>query len=59
MKGRTIIKRDGQIITEVIDRQGGDCKEVYKLTERLGTQTDEEVTGPDCDAVQETTFSGQ
>jgi hypothetical protein len=60
MKGRTIIKKDGTVITEVLDRQGGDCKEVYKITERLGTQTGEEITGPDCDTVHETThFDGQ
>lgn len=57
MKGRTIIKRDGTIINEVIDREGGDCKEILKITERLGTQTGEEITGPDCDTVQETTYA--
>jgi hypothetical protein len=54
MKGRTIIKKDGTIITEVLEREGQDCKEVVKLTERFGTKTSEEVTGPDCDTVRET-----
>lgn len=53
MKGRTIIKTDGTSTTEVLDREGEDCKQVYKLTERLGSQTGEEVTGPDCEAVHE------
>lgn len=59
MKGRTIIKKSGKIITEVLDRQEGeDCKEVYKLTERLGRTTGEEITGPDCDTVHETFSEG-
>lgn len=58
MKGRTIIKKGGKIITEVLDREEGDCKEVYKLTERLGRTTGEEVTGPDCDTVHETFSEG-
>jgi hypothetical protein len=54
MRGRTIIKKDGTVITEVLDREGQDCKEVHKLTERLGGQVSEEITGPDCDTVHET-----
>lgn len=53
MRGRTIIKRDGTLVTEVIDREGSDCKQVYRLTEHLGPQTGEEVTGPDCDTTHE------
>jgi hypothetical protein len=56
MKGKTTIKKDGTVITEVLDREGSDCKEVHKLTERLGQMTGEEVTGPDCDTAIETTF---
>lgn len=54
MKGRTIIKKDGSVVTEVIDREGTDCKEVMKLTERIGQQVSEEITGPDCDTTHET-----
>lgn len=54
MKGRTIIKKDGRIITEVEDRQGGDCKDVHKITQGLGKQTREDITGPDCDVAHET-----
>lgn len=54
MKGKTIIKRDGTIITEVLEREGQDCAEVYKLTEHLGAKTGEDVTGPDCDTAIET-----
>jgi len=54
MKGKTIIKKNGDIVTEVLDREGQDCKNVFKLTERIGRQTDDEVIGPDCDTVFET-----
>jgi len=57
MKGKTIIKKDGQVITEVLDREGQDCKAVHKLTEGLGRMEGEEITGPDTDDVHETTRS--
>jgi len=53
MRGRTLIKEDGTVIVEVLDREGQDCREVYKLTERIGKQREEEVTGPDCDTIHE------
>ena len=53
MQGRTIIQKDGKIVTEVLNREGGDCKEVRRITERLGTEMGEEITGPDCDTVHE------
>lgn len=53
MRGKTIIKKDGTIITEVLDREGTDCKEVYKITEHIGPTTSEETTGPDCDTAHE------
>jgi len=56
MKGKTTIKPDGTVVTEVLEREGQDCKEVIKLTERIGRQIGEEITGPDCDTNNETTF---
>jgi hypothetical protein len=56
MRGRTIIKKNGEVIVEVLERGGQDCREVYKLTQHIGTQKNEEVTGPDCDTAHETTF---
>ena len=56
MKVKTIIKKDGTVVTEVIDREGQDCKNVLKITELIGRETDHELTGPDCDSVHETTF---
>ena len=58
MRGQTIIRKDGTAVTEVTERDGQDCKNVYKLTESFGKQISEEVTGPDCDTTHETTFSG-
>jgi hypothetical protein len=56
MKGRTIIRADGSVQTEVLEREGQDCKIVQKLTDAIGTQVSEEITGPDCDEVHENTF---
>jgi len=56
MKGKTTIKPDGTVVTEVLEREGQDCKEVMKLTERIGQQIGEEITGPDCDTNNETTI---
>jgi len=55
MRGKTIIKKDGKVVTEVIDREGQDCKDVHRLTENVGKTVGEEITGPDCDEVHETT----
>lgn len=57
MRGRTIIRPDGTSVTEVLDREGENCSQVTKITERIGRQTGEEITGPDCDTVQEGTFN--
>lgn len=56
MKGQTIIRKDGTVQTEVTDREGQDCKDVVKLTEGIGKQISEEITGPDCDTAHETTL---
>lgn len=56
MRGKTTIKLDGTAFTEVLDREGSDCKEVVKLTERLGPTVDEQITGDDCDTTHETTY---
>jgi len=57
MKLKFTIGKDGSVVTEVLDREGSDCKQVYKLTERLGQTTGEEITGPDCDTAIETTVA--
>lgn len=53
MKCKTVISRDGKVVTEVLDRGEHLCKEVYKVTNALGKQvSDEEL--PDCQTVHET-----
>lgn len=47
MEFKTIIKKDGTTVVEVLDRKEHLCADVYKITARLGTQlSDEEL--PDC-----------
>ena len=53
MRGQFIIDEDGTLTVEVLDREGQDCRNILKLTERLGKQVGEETTGPYCDSVQE------
>ena len=53
MDGKTTIKTDGKIITEVIDRGQHLCKEVYRVTNAVGKQESDEETGPDCEPVTE------
>jgi hypothetical protein len=53
MKYRITIKKDGQKITEVLDREGQDCKNVSRLTDQFGRVASEEITAQDCETVQE------
>lgn len=55
MEFTTLIKPDGKVVVEVTDRQEHLCAEIYKVTNRMGTQlSDEEL--PDCaSTVHETT----
>jgi hypothetical protein len=55
MQLKFTIRKDGTFATEVLDREGQDCREVTRLTDQLGQKLSEEVTGPDCDTVHETT----
>ena len=58
MKCKTTIKKDGQVVTEVVDRGEHLCSDVYKVTSRLGRQISDEEIGPDCDSVHETVGGG-
>lgn len=54
MKFKATIKKDGKIVTEVIDRAQGElCSQVYKVTNSLGKQLSDEHIGPECDRVEE------
>lgn len=53
MKIKAVIKPDGKVITEVMERGEHLCTEVYKVTNSVGKQLSDEETGPDCDKVEE------
>ena len=53
MKGKTTIRNDGKIVTEVIDRGQHLCSEVYKVTNAVGRQLSDEHIGPEGDTVHE------
>lgn len=53
MKGKTTIKKDGKLVTEVIDRGEHLCSSVTKVTNAIGRQISDEEIGPEGDTVQE------
>jgi hypothetical protein len=53
MKVKFIIDTEGQVVTEVVDRQGHLCSTVYKVTNAVGKQISDEETGPEGDSVHE------
>ena len=55
MKGKTTIKKDGTIVTEVLDRGTHLCSSVYKVTNAVGKQLSDEEIGPECDTTHEFT----
>lgn len=50
---RATIKKDGRIVTKVLDRGSHLCSSVYKLTNAIGQQLSDEDIGPECDLVDE------
>jgi hypothetical protein len=54
MKFKATIRKDGKIVTEVIDRNQGElCSQIYKVTNAVGRQESDEHIGPECDRVEE------
>lgn len=53
MKVKFIIKKNGEVVTEVVDRGEHLCSNVYKVTNSLGRQLSDEQIGPECDRVEE------
>ena len=53
MKFEARIKKDGTVVTEVIDREQHLCSEIYKVTNAVGEQVSDETIGPECDDVHE------
>lgn len=55
---KATIKKDGVVVTEVVDREEHLCSSVYKVTNAVGKQLSDEETGPECDPQMETTTQG-
>jgi len=53
MKFKAIIKTDGTVVTEVLDRGEHLCSNIYKVTNSVGHQVSDEDIGPECDKVEE------
>lgn len=53
MKYEQIIDKQGAIVTNILDRQGENCSNIYRITQNMGETTDDVRTGPDCDEVHE------
>ena len=54
MKFKATIRKDGKIVTEVLDRTQGElCSQIYKVTNAVGKQESDEHIGPECDRVEE------
>lgn len=53
MQVKFTVKPSGEVITEVLDRQGENCNNIHQITQKLGEELLDERTGPDCDEVHE------
>lgn len=53
MKFDMIIQPDGNVVTEVIDRQDSICSNIKRVTNAVGRETSDEHIGPECDRVEE------
>lgn len=47
------IKKNGQVITEVINREDSVCSNIKKVTNAVGRELSDEHIGPECDKVNE------
>ena len=57
MEFKVIIKKDGTVVTEVINRGEHLCSQIYKVTNAMGRQVSDEEIGPECD--HQTEVSGE
>jgi hypothetical protein len=53
MRFKAVIRKDGKVVTEVLERGEHLCTEVYKVTNAIGKQLSDEHTGPEGDRVEE------
>jgi len=53
MKFKAVIKKDGTVVTEVLERESHLCSQIYNVTNAVGNQLSDEEIGPECDDVHE------
>ncbi len=58
MKFTMIIQKDGNVVTEVLDRQDSVCSNIKRVTNAVGTEVSDEHLGDDCDRVEEIQSGG-
>lgn len=52
-----VIQKDGQVVTEVVERQGTQCTKLQQFVGGYGQILSDEQTGPECDEVHEVEFN--
>ena len=58
MKFTMTIQKDGNVVTEVLDRQDSGCRNIKRVTNAIGTEQSDEHLGDDCDRVEEVQGGG-
>lgn len=53
MKFDMVILPNGNVVTEVIDRQDSICSNIKRVTNAVGQELSDEHLGDDCDKVEE------
>lgn len=53
MRFQITIKKNGEKVTEVLERGQENCASIKQLTNALGQEVSDEITGPECDKVEE------
>lgn len=53
MKFEMIIQKNGNVVSEVLDRQDSICSNIKKVTNAVGRELSDEHIGPECDRVEE------
>lgn len=53
MEFKLRIKKDGTMVTEVLNRGTVECSTIRQVTSALGVEQSDDVIGPECDKVEE------
>ena len=55
-KWECIIKKNGEVVTSVLERGNTECSRVKQFTDGVGREVSDEQTGPECDDVHEVQY---